>query len=181
MFDPYPYFKGKNVLLIGNGEKLSDINYDNYNSIVRMNLGIQDSPCDVWINNLVNEGHNKLKEIPRIQNIVRLNFDKEGTRADRIPYKLKQKAWFWNTEEYNTMTKLYNYNSPTTGFVSIYWLTTHCQCNLTITGFDFFKTKNRYTMEDTNHIGTPKGYNHDVKLEEEVITKLIQRGTINGI
>jgi hypothetical protein len=43
MFDPYPYFKGKNVLLIGNGEKLADINYDNYNSIVRMNLGIQDN------------------------------------------------------------------------------------------------------------------------------------------
>jgi hypothetical protein len=29
-------------------------------------------------------------------------------------------------------------------------------------------------MEDTNHIGTPKGYNHDVELEEEVITKLLQ-------
>ena len=181
MFNPYPYFKGKNVLLIGNGEKLADINYDNYNSIVRMNLGIQDSPCDVWINNLVNEGHNRLKELPRIQNIVRLNFDKEGTRADRMPDKLKQKAWFWNTEEYNTMTKLYNYTTPTTGFVSIYWLTTHCQCNLTITGFDFFKTKNRYTMEEVQHIGTNKGYNHDVKLEEEVISKLILRGTINGI
>jgi hypothetical protein len=181
MFNPYPYFKGKNVLLIGNGEKLSDINYDNYNSIVRMNLGIQDSPCDVWINNLVNEGHNRLKEIPRIQNIVRLNFDKDGTRADRMPNKLKQKAWFWNTEEYNTMTKLYNYLNPTTGFVSIYWLTTHCQCNLTITGFDFFKTKNRYTTEEVNQIGTSKGYNHDVKLEEEVISKLILRGTINGI
>ena len=181
MFDPYPYFKGKNVLLIGNGEKLSDINYDNYNSIVRMNLGIQDKPCDVWINNLVNEGHNKLKELPSIQNIVRLNFDKEGTRADRMPDKLKQKAWFWNTEEYNTMTKLYNYTNPTTGFVSIYWLTTYCQCNLTIAGFDFFKTKNRYTMEEVNQIGTSKGYNHDVKLEEEVISKLILRGTINGI
>jgi hypothetical protein len=181
MFNPYPYFKGKNVLLIGNGEKLADINYDNYNSIVRMNLGIQDSPCHVWINNLVNEGHNKLKELPRIQNIVRLNFDKDGTRADRMPDKLKQKAWFWNTEEYNTMTKLYNYLNPTTGFVSIYWLTTHCQCKLTITGFDFFKTKNRYTMEEVQHIGTNKGYNHNVKLEEEVISKLILRGTINGI
>ena len=181
MFNPYPYFKGKNVLLIGNGEKLADINYDNYNSIVRMNLGIQDNPCHVWINNLVNEGHNKLKEIPRIQNIVRLNFDREGTRADRMPDKLKQKAWFWNTEEYNTMTKLYNYLNPTTGFVSIYWLTTHCQCNLTITAFDFFKTKNRYTMEEVSQIGTSKGYNHDVKLEEEVITKLIQRGIINAI
>ena len=181
MFNPYEYFKGKNVLLIGNGEKLADISYDNYNSIVRMNLGIQDSPCHVWINNLVNEGHNKLKELPRIQNIVRLNFDRDGTRVDRMPDKLKQKTWFWNKEEYNTMTKLYNYNNPTTGFVSIYWLTTHCQCNLTITGFDFFKTKNRYTMEEVNHIGTSKGYNHDVKFEEEVITKLIQRGTINGI
>jgi hypothetical protein len=27
MFDPYPYFKGKNVLLIGNGEKLANVNY----------------------------------------------------------------------------------------------------------------------------------------------------------
>ena len=69
MFNPYEYFKGKNVLLVGNGEKLSDINYDNYNSIVRMNLGIQDSPCHVWINNLVNEGHNKLKEILRYCNM----------------------------------------------------------------------------------------------------------------
>jgi hypothetical protein len=181
MFNPYEYFKGKNVLLIGNGEKLADINYDNYNSIVRMNLGIQDSPCHVWINNLVNEGHNKLKELPRIQNIVRLNFDRDGTRVDRMPDKLKQKTWFWNKEEYNTMTKLYNYNTPTTGFVSIYWLTTHCQCNLTITGFDFFKTKNRYTMEEVSQIGTSKGYNHDVKLEEEVINKLILRETINGI
>ena len=181
MFNPYPYFKGKNVLLIGNGEKLADINYDNYNSIVRMNLGIQDTPCDVWINNLVNEGHNKLKELPRIQNIVRLNFDRNGTRADRMPDKLKQKAWFWNIEEYNTMTKLYNYNRPTTGFVSIYWLTNHCQCKLTITGFDFFKTKNRYTMEEVNHIGTNKSYNHDIKLEEQIISKLILRGTINGI
>jgi hypothetical protein len=36
-------------------------------------------------------------------------------------------------------------------------------------------------MEDTKHIGTIKGYNHDVKLEEEVITKLIQRGIINAL
>jgi hypothetical protein len=79
------------------------------------------------------------------------------------------------------MTKLYNYNTPTTGFVSIYWLTTHCQCKLTITGFDFYKTKNRYTMEEVNHIGTSKGYNHDVQLEEQVINKLILRGVINAI
>ena len=60
MFNPYEYFKGKNVLLIGNGEKISQINYSKYNSIVRMNLGVQDKPCDVWINNLVHEGHSKL-------------------------------------------------------------------------------------------------------------------------
>jgi hypothetical protein len=146
-----------------------------------MNLGIQDIPCHVWINNLVNEGHNRLKELPRIQNIVRLNFDKEGTRADRMPDKLKQKAWFWNKEEYNTMTKLYNYNRPTTGFISIYWLMNYCNCNVTITSFDFFKTRNRYTMEETLHLGTPRTYVHDVQLEEEVITKLIQRGLINAL
>jgi hypothetical protein len=36
-------------------------------------------------------------------------------------------------------------------------------------------------MEEVNHIGTNKGYNHDVKLEEEVISKLILRGVINVI
>jgi hypothetical protein len=36
-------------------------------------------------------------------------------------------------------------------------------------------------MEETHHLGTPKGYNHDVIFEEEIITKLIQRGTINAI
>ena len=46
MFNPYEYFKGKNVLLIGNGEKINQIDYSKYNSIVRMNLGVQDKPCD---------------------------------------------------------------------------------------------------------------------------------------
>jgi len=181
MFDAIAYFKGKNVLLIGNGEKLGGIDYTKYNSIVRMNLGVQDEPCDVWINNLVTEGHKMLKVIPRIQRIVRLNFNNDGTRVNRMPEELKKNTWFWNTQQYNLMTKLYNYLNPTTGFVSIYWLLNCCQCKLTITGFDFFKTKNRYTMEEVNHIGTSKGYNHDVKFEEEVINKLIQRGTINGI
>jgi len=181
MFNPYEYFKGKNVLLIGNGEKINQIDYSKFNSIVRINLGVQDKPCDVWINNLVNEGHNKLKSIPDIRCIVRLNFEKDGKRAERMPDWVKQKAWLWNKEEYNLMTQRYNYLRPTTGFVAIYWLLNHCNCKVTITAFDFFKTKNRYTMEDTNHIGTPKGYNHDVKLEEEVITKLIQRGLINAI
>jgi hypothetical protein len=36
-------------------------------------------------------------------------------------------------------------------------------------------------MEEVQHIGTNKGYNHDVKFEEEVITKFIQRGIINAI
>jgi hypothetical protein len=181
MFNPYEYFPNKNVLLIGNGEILNDIDYGKFNSIVRMNLGVEDKPCDVWINNLVTEGHNRLKEIPTITNIVRLNFDKEGSRVNRMPDKIKQRTWLWNIEEYNTMTKLYNYQTPTTGFVSIYWLINYCKCKLTITAFDFFKTKNRYTMEEVNNIGTSKGYNHDVKLEEEVITKLINRGLLNVI
>jgi hypothetical protein len=36
-------------------------------------------------------------------------------------------------------------------------------------------------MEEVNHIGTSKGYNHDVQLEEQVINKLILRGVINAI
>jgi hypothetical protein len=36
-------------------------------------------------------------------------------------------------------------------------------------------------MEEVNNIGTSRGYNHDVKLEKEVITKLINRGLLNVI
>ena len=181
MFNPYEYFKGKNVLLIGNGEKINQIDYSKYNSIVRMNLGVQDKPCDVWINNLVHEGHNKLKSIPDIRCIVRLNFEKDGTRAERMPDWVKKKAWLWNKEEFNLMTQRYNYPRPTTGFIAIYWLLNYCNCKLTITAFDFFKTRNRYTLEDVQHIGTSRGYNHDMELEQNVITKLIQRKIINAI
>ncbi len=65
---------------------------------------------------------NMLKEIPQIRCIVRLNFEKDGKRAERMPDWVKKKAWLWNTYDYSQMTIRYNYYRPTTGFVSIYWL-----------------------------------------------------------
>jgi thiol-disulfide isomerase/thioredoxin len=114
-----------------------------------------------------------------ITSVPTVIFEKDGKRAERMPDWVKQKAWLWNKEEFSLMTQRYDYPRPTTGFISIYWLMNYCNCNVTITAFDFFKTRNRYTMEQRN--GNPKTYVHDVQLEEEVITKLIQRGLINAI
>jgi hypothetical protein len=53
MFDPFTYMQGKDLLVIGNAVTDKEIDYSKYNCIVRMNLGIQTKPIDVWINNLV--------------------------------------------------------------------------------------------------------------------------------
>jgi hypothetical protein len=52
MFDPFTYMKDKDILVIGNAVSDKEIDYSKYNCIVRMNLGVQTKPCDVWINNL---------------------------------------------------------------------------------------------------------------------------------
>jgi hypothetical protein len=63
MFDPFTYMQGKDLLVIGNAVTDKEIDYSKYNCIVRMNLGIQTKPIDVWVNNLVHKAHETLGEI----------------------------------------------------------------------------------------------------------------------
>jgi hypothetical protein len=82
MFDPFTYLKNKKCLLIGNAVLDKEPNYSDYEVIIRMNLGIMTKPCDVWIDNLVNQAHSflldKLGYYPEIKNIIRLNAEKNG-------------------------------------------------------------------------------------------------------
>ena len=180
-FDPVSYFEGKKVLLVGNSENPKEQDYLKYNCIVRMNLGIQEEPCDVWIDNLVNKAHETLGYIPTIKNIMRMNCEKNGRRLNRMPKELVERTWFWNVTDYNNMCNKFSYERPSTGFISIYYLLTFCNCNLTITGYDFFETHNRWTMEIHQKSGTPAYPVHDFVKEERIITDWIKKGKLSAI
>jgi hypothetical protein len=180
MFDPFTYLKNKKCLLIGNSVLDKEPNYSDYEVIIRMNLGIMTKPCDVWIDNLVNQAHSflldKLGYYPEIKNIIRLNAEKNGKRMERMPNIYKPYAWLWNKEEYQTMCNLLKYQRPTTGLTSIYWLTNFVECDLTVTGYDFFKTPNRYTMETHAVSGTHVYPSHDINKDKYWIMKWAEQG-----
>lgn len=180
MFDPYSYFKDKSVLLIGNGEVINETNYSKYDSIVRMNLGGIEKPCDVWIDNLVYKGHENLQHIPDVDKILRLNCEKEGIRLKRIPKELENKVWYWNVKDFNQMCERL-YPRPTTGLISIYFLRFICGSDVTITGFDYFSTRNRYTMEIHVSNNLPSYPCHNMQIEKEIITNWSNEGTITII
>ena len=177
MFDPFTYMQGKNLLVIGNAVTDKEIDYSKYNCIVRMNLGIQTKPIDVWINNLVNKAHETLGEIPDFKNIIRLNAEKDGKRMDRMPNELKPNAWLWNVNEFSTMCKELNYFRPTTGLIAIYWIINNIKYkSMTVTGYDFFKTPNRYTMETHIVSGTHVYPSHDINKDKYWIMKWADQG-----
>jgi hypothetical protein len=181
-FDPVSYFEGKKVLLVGNSENPKEQDYLKYNSIVRMNLGVQEEPCDVWINNLVYQGHKSLGHIPDVEKIMRMNCEKDGRRLNRYPKELdKYKIWFWNVTDYNNLCNKYSYPRPTTGLVAIYYFLNFVNCDLTITGFDFFKSRNRWTMEIHKHSGTAAYPVHDMEKEERIITDWVKQKRLNAI
>jgi hypothetical protein len=96
MFDPFTYMKDKDILVIGNAVVTKEPDYSKFDCIIRMNLGVQTSPIDVWIDNLVNQAHDTLGYIPDIKNIIRLNAEKDGKRMERMPKQIKPHAWLWN-------------------------------------------------------------------------------------
>ena len=177
MFDPFTYMKDKDILVIGNAVSDKEIDYSKYNCIVRMNLGVQTKPCDVWINNLVNHAHVMLGEIPDIKNIIRLNAEKDGKRMERMPKEIKPHAWLWTSQDYDFMCRELGYFRPTTGLVAIYWLINNIKYkSMTVTGYDFFKTPNRYTMEVHPTSKTYVYPSHDIRLDEYWIKKWNEEG-----
>lgn len=181
-FDPVTYFEGKKVLLIGNSENPKELDYDKYDSIVRMNLGGQEKPCDVWLDNLVNQGHSLFDTIPQVDKIMRMNCEKDGRRLNRYPKELdKYNIWFWNVTEYNNLCNEFNYQRPTTGFIAIYYFLNFINCDLTITGYDFFESRNRWTMEIHQQSGEPAYPCHNMGKEKEIISDWINKKRLNAI
>ena len=181
-FDPVSYFEGKKVLLVGNSENPKEQDYLKYNSIVRMNLGVQEEPCDVWINNLVYQGHKSLGYTPDVDKIMRMNCEKQGRRLNRLPIDFKyKKIWFWNVTDFNNMCNKYSYPRPTTGFMAIYYFLTFINCSLTITGYDFFESRNRWTMEIHTSSGKPAYPVHDMEKERRIVEDWIKQKKLHAI
>ena len=177
MFDPFSYMKDKDLLVVGNAVTDKELDYSKYNCIVRMNLGIQTKPIDVWVNNLVHKAHETLGEIPDFKNIIRLNAEKDGKRINRMPKELKPNAWLWNVNDFSTMCKELNYFRPTTGLTAIYWIINNIKYkSMTVTGYDFFKTPNRYTMETHPTSKTYVYPSHNIKLDKYWIMKWNEEG-----
>jgi hypothetical protein len=118
MFDPFTYMKDKDILVIGNAVVTKEPDYSKFDCIIRMNLGVQTSPIDVWIDNLVNQAHDTLGYIPDIKNIIRLNAEKDGKRMERMPKEIKPHAWLWTSQDYDFMCRELGYFRPTTGLSS---------------------------------------------------------------
>jgi len=177
IFQPVEYMNNKKLLLIGNAVVTKEPDYSKFDCIIRMNLGVQTSPIDVWIDNLVNQAHDSLGHIPDIKNIIRLNAEKDGKRLERMPKQLKPYTWLWNTEEYNIMCKELNYFRPTTGLISIYWILNNIKFkSFTITGYDFFQTPNRYTNETHPTSKTYVYPSHDIMKDRYWILKWWNEG-----
>jgi len=185
MFDPFEYLSNKKILLIGNADLKTEPNYSEYDCIIRLNLGILDKPCDVWINNLVNQAHqflyDKLGYYPEFKNIIRLNAEKGGKRMERMPDLYKPHAWLWNLEEYTKMQHDLDYHRPTTGLVSVYWILNNIKCDLNVTGYNFFETCNKYTREIHQLTKTFAYPSHEMEKDEYWIKRWHDEGKLNFI
>jgi hypothetical protein len=66
---------------------------------------------------------------------------------------------------YKSLIEDYGHLRPSTGLVTIHYITRYCNSKLSIIGFDFFKTNNWYTQT----CGAPV---HDWKREKEYISSM---------
>ena len=179
-FDATEYFKNKaTVLVVGNAEIKKEKNLKKYDCIVRLNLGAQEVPIDIWVDNLLFGQHRDLKQYPEVDGILRLNAEKQGVRLKNVPTQILNKCYFWNSTEYEKMRIENRFNikghKPTTGFGTIYWFLTHTKCTITVTGFDFFQSPNMYTKLT---YGNAKKFNataHDMELEQKIIREWADR------
>ncbi len=167
------YCNGKNILLIGNGP-INEL--PKTDIIVRINYGMMGGDTDIWINNL-SQSEQKVTSLSTNQKyILRLNAERDGERLNRaFPENLKKQTYFWNSNEFNLMTKELDYERPLAGTISIYWLLNYTQPkSLTITGFNHFETKNVYAKT-----GLVKP--HEIEKDKKYINSMVQQGKIKWI
>ena len=180
------YCKDKEVLLVGNSSSLlgkqNGSKIDKFDVVVRMNHGYPRSELasctgqktDIWIcafNNLEKQVIEYQKFQP--QYAIRLN------NKTHVHPKMQQIFLMWdmaNWHQVKQATHIKKY--PSTGLVSIYFFLYFIGMDqITLTGFDFFKTSNFYKNQITPNLQARRW--HEPNMEERYIKGLIREHKVN--
>lgn len=177
MFDPPSFVKDKRILLIGNAPIDYTVPLDKYSCVIRMNKGgeeeiLQGNRCDIWVNNLGYYYNSTNKVWDCGTPIMRMNYEHNGVRANRYPKEFLPVTWFWNVTEFNSMCEALGLPRPSTGLMSLYYFMHYSTADITIAGYDSYKTHNKYNPENT---GAPV---HDWEKEAELINSWKLKGLI---
>ena len=170
--------KKNKILLIGNGSSVASFKEEDYDTLVRFNWGIRDKGrIDVWVNALLQHGDKLHNHYERAGEplIWRLNGESRH-RLGQMPSEWYPKTTFITEKGYQTMRSEFKSQwKPSIGYVCIWWLLNiQNEQDITITGFDFGVSKNRYT-DEVPYVS------HDWNREKLLIESLIKDGSIKKL
>jgi len=139
------------ILLCGNGETSTSFDESVYDTIVRFNWALRDKGrTDVWVDALLRHGEKLRHHYSNAgtPEIWRLNGESKH-RMSQMPSEWYPNTTFISERNYQLMRKEFGSQmKPSIGFVTIWWLINIMEeTDITLVGFDFGKTKNRYTDE----------------------------------
>ena len=166
------------ILLVGNGKSVADFNEEDYDTIVRFNWGVKDKGrTDVWVDALLQHEGKIRNFYERVGEplIWRLNGESRH-RLGQMPSEWYPKTTFISERNYKKMWSEFNSQwKPSIGYVTVWWLiNVQNELDITITGFDFGVTKNRYTDEMPYT-------SHNWKKERLFLEALIRDGSLKRL
>ena len=164
------FCNNKRILVVGNAQTLirkdNSKFIDSFDVVIRINHAVPSNligkKTDIWIcnYNTVDRQYPEYKRfLPKF--VMKMN---ENTYIDP---KLKSNLYVWPVGEFKKFRSLLSLNKPSTGLSILFWLTTKVNANISIIGFDSFKTKTFYYHKDIH-----QKY-HNGNKERDWINKLI--------
>ncbi len=167
------------ILLYGNGESTAEIDESVFDTIVRFNWGLRDEGrTDVWVDALLQHEKKIRHHYMRAGHpeIWRLNGELDGRRLSHMPSEWYKNTTFISPRNYKKMAAEFKSHwKPSIGFVCIWWLlNVQNEQDITITGFDSGKSKNRYTGESPYT-------SHDWEKERLILEAWIDDGSLKRL
>lgn len=176
--------------MVGNSKSLLDTKrgnqIDRYDIVIRMNHGYPTerytpfvgSKTDIWICAFNNELE-QVKGLEKMQPTYVLRFNNSNVSED-----LRAQFAIWDYPSYACFKKQLGITMdnkwPSTGITSIHFFVEVLKCSqVTITGFDFFKSKNYYEVGNGSGVRATRW--HMPGIEKEFAFKLLRAGKLKQI
>lgn len=138
------FINNRPILIVGAAVDLANQPIEFEGVIVRLNTSRRWGDCDIWFLNTSTD----YNEYQASQNgmderfIIRGNGDREGANMRRnYPPEWEGHTYFWDPEEWKTMTEEIGIERPLTGTIATYWFKKYTESELTLLNFDFFQTR----------------------------------------